>query len=125
MPYSVAFKDHLTNPRNAGELENANAVAEETNPVCGDRLRLSLLVQKGRIEAAGFLAYGCPPTLACGSVLTELIQGKSVQEAMKLTRADLLNALGGLPSRKQHAAALAVATLRTAIESGCSELLSC
>ena len=124
MPYSRAFKDHLTNPRNAGELANANAVAEETNPVCGDRLRLSLLVRNARIEAVAFLAYGCPPTLACGSVLTELIQGKSVQEAMQLTRADLLNALGGLPSRKQHAAALAVATLRTAIESGCSELLS-
>ncbi len=124
MPYSRAFKDHLTNPRNAGELADANAVAEETNPVCGDRLRLSLLVRNGRIEAVGFLAYGCPPTLACGSMLTELIQGKSVQEAIKLTRAELLNALGGLPSRKQHAAALAVATLRTAIESGCSDLLS-
>ncbi|MBA2524741.1 MAG: iron-sulfur cluster assembly scaffold protein, partial [Pyrinomonadaceae bacterium] len=71
-----------------------------------------------------FLAYGCPPTLACGSVLTEMIQGKSVYEAMQLTRADLLNALGGLPSRKQHAAALAVETLRTAIESGCGDLLS-
>ncbi len=125
MPYSAAFKDHLTNPRNVGELANANAVAEENNPVCGDRLRLSLLVRNGRIEAVGFLAYGCPPTLACGSMLTELIQGKSVEEAMHLTRTDLLNALGGLPSRKQHAAALAVETLRTAIESGCSELLSC
>jgi len=110
-------------PRNAGELANANALAEETNPVCGDRLRLSLLVRNGRIEAAGFLAYGCPPTLACGSILTELIQGKAVQEAMRLTRTDILNALGGLPSRKQHAAALAVEALRTAIESGCSELL--
>ena len=124
MPYSAAFKNHLTDPRNVGELADANAVAEETNPVCGDRLRLSLIVRNGRIEAVGFLAYGCPPTLACGSMLTELIQGKSVQEAMQLTRTDLLNALGGLPSRKQHAAALAVETLRKAIESGCSELLS-
>ena len=125
MPYSETFKDHLTNPRNVGEVADANALAEETNPVCGDRLRLSLLVRNGRIEMVGFLAYGCPPTLACGSVLTELIQGKSVQEAMNLTRADLLKALGGLPSRKQHAAALAVEALRTAIESGCSELVSC
>ncbi|MGI8898456.1 MAG: iron-sulfur cluster assembly scaffold protein [Pyrinomonadaceae bacterium] len=124
MPYSAAFKDHLTKPRNAGELAEANALAEETNPVCGDRLRLSLIVRDGRIEAARFLAYGCPPTLACGSVLTEMIQGKSVDEAMQLTRADLLNALGGLPSRKHHAAALAVETLRTAIESGCGDLLS-
>jgi nitrogen fixation protein NifU and related proteins len=117
VPYSAAFKDHIANPRNPGELPDANAIAEERNPVCGDRLRLSLVVRDGRIEAARFLAYGCPPTLVCGSILTELIQGKSVNEAMQLTRVDILNALGGLPSRKQHAAALAVETLRTAIES--------
>ena len=124
MSYSAAFKDHLSNPRNVGELAEANALAEETNPVCGDRLRLSLIVRGSRIVTARFLAYGCPPTLACGSVLTEMIQGKSLAEVRKLTRADLLKALGGLPSRKQHAAALAVETLRTAIESGCSQLLS-
>lgn len=124
MPYSATFKDHLSNPRNAGELPEANALAEETNPVCGDRMRLSLIISDGRIITARFLAYGCPPTLVCGSVLIEMIQGKSVAEAMQLTRADLLNALGGLPSRKHHAAALAVETLRTAIESGCSDLIS-
>ena len=123
MPYSAAFKDHLTNPRNVGELPGANAEAEETNPVCGDRLRLSLVIRDGLIESTRFLAYGCPPTIACGSALTQLIQGKTVMEAQGLTRADILNALGGLPSRKQHAAALAIETLRTAIESGCSELL--
>ena len=122
--YSQAFKDHIANPRNVGELPDANATAEETNPVCGDRLRLSLRVGAGRIEAAGFLAYGCPPTLVCGSVLTELIIGKTVAEAMLLTRKDLLEEVGGLPSRKQHAAALAIETLRAAIESGCSDLLN-
>ena len=124
MPYSAVFKDHLANPRNVGELADADAVAEETNPVCGDRLRVSLRVRDGRIEAAGYLAYGCPPTLVCGSVLTELIAGKTVAEAVLLTRKDLLDALGGLPSRKQHAAALAIETLRVAIESGCSHLLN-
>jgi nitrogen fixation NifU-like protein len=114
--YSEAFKDHIANPRNAGELPDANATGEETNPVCGDRLRLSLRVREGRIEAAGFLAYGCPPTLVCGSVLTELIIGNSVAEAMLLTRKDLLDAVGGLPSRKQHAAALAIEALHSAIE---------
>lgn len=118
MPYSAAFKDHIANPRHAGELADASAVAEETNPVCGDRLRLSLRVGNGRIEAARFLAYGCPPTLVCGSALTELIVGKTVSEAMLLTRKDLLEAIGGLPSRKQHAAALAIETLHSAIESG-------
>ena len=122
--YSQAFKDHIANPRNAGELPDANATGEETNPVCGDRLRISLRVREGRIEAAGFLAYGCPPTLVCGSVLTELIMGKTVAEAMLLTRKDLLEAVGGLPSRKQHAAALGIETLRSAIESGCSDLIN-
>ena len=116
MPYSLTFKDHLENPRNGGELPDANALGEETNPVCGDRLRLALRLEEGRIEAVRFLAYGCPPTLVCGSILTELISGKSVAGAMQLTRKDLVNALGGLPSRKQHAAALAIETLHAAIE---------
>lgn len=115
MPYSAAFKDHLEHPRNAGELPEATAVAEETNPVCGDRLRLSLSIKGGRIEHAQFLAYGCPPTLVCGSALTELVIGKTVAEAGRLERADLLDAIGGLPSRKQHAAALAIEALRAAI----------
>jgi NifU-like protein involved in Fe-S cluster formation len=116
LPYSETFKDHLANPRNAGELAEANAVAEQTNPVCGDRLRLSLRLRDGRIEAAGFLAYGCPPTLACGSVLAEMIEGMSVADAMKLTRKEIADALGGLPTRKHHAAALAIETLRAAVE---------
>jgi NifU-like protein involved in Fe-S cluster formation len=113
--YSSKFKDHLAHPRNAGELPDASAVADEKNPVCGDRLRLSLIIKDGRIEAARYLAYGCPPTLVCGSVLTELISGKTVEEAKTLTRGDLVNEVGGLPSRKHHAAALAIETLHTAL----------
>lgn len=113
--YSSTFKDHLAHPRNAGELSDANAVADEKNPVCGDRLRLSLIIKNDRIETARYLAYGCPPTLVCGSVLTELITGKTTAQAMDLTRADLLDAIGGLPSRKHHAAALAIETLHTAL----------
>ena len=115
MPYSSLFKDHLAHPRNAGELSDATVVADEKNPVCGDRLRLSLIVKNDRIETARYLAYGCPPTLVCGSVLTELITGKTTAEAKQLTRADLLNAIGGLPSRKHHAAALAIETLHAAL----------
>ncbi len=103
-------------PRNAGELADANAVAEQTNPVCGDRLRLSLRIRDGRIQAARFLAYGCPPTLACGSALAGMLEGITIEEALKLERKEIVSALGGLPSRKQHAAALAIETLRTAIE---------
>jgi len=116
MPYSETFKDHLANPRNAGEVEDADAAAEQSNPVCGDRLKLSLRVRGGRIEAARFLAYGCPPTLACGSALAEMLEGLTVEEAARLTRQDVARALGGIPARKQHAAALAVETLRAALE---------
>ena len=116
MPYSELFKDHLAKPRNVGELAHADATAEQSNPVCGDRLKLSLRIRDGRIEAARFLAYGCPPTLACGSALTEMLKGLSVEDAARLTRSDITRAVGGLPARKGHAAALAIETLRAALE---------
>jgi NifU-like protein involved in Fe-S cluster formation len=115
MSYSDTFRDHIAHPRNAGELSDATAAAEETNPVCGDRMRLSLRVIEGRIEAARFLAYGCPPTLACGSALAERLEGMSLVEARALTKEQILKAVGGLPSRKYHAAALAIETLRSAL----------
>lgn len=115
MPYSAAFKDHLTNPRNAGALEDADAVVELSNPVCGDRLRLSLRVRDGRVEAARFLAYGCAPTLACGSALASMLEGMSVADAALIGRQDVARAAGGLPARKGHAAALAVETLHAAL----------
>jgi len=113
--YSATFKDHLAHPRNVGELTAADASAEETNPMCGDRLRISLSLGSERIEEARFLAYGCPPTIVCGSVLTELLHGQEIAKALELTKADLLNAVGGLPSRKHHAATLAIETLHAAL----------
>lgn len=115
MAYSEIFKEHLANPRGGGEMPDADAVAEETNPVCGDRLRLSLRLRGEVIAEARFLAYGCAPTLACGSVLTELLAGLTRDEAAQLTRQDITRALGGLPARKGHAAALAIETLRAAL----------
>ena len=115
MAYSDTLKDHLANPRNAGTLADADAEAEQSNPVCGDRLRLALRLRGGRIEAARFLAYGCPPTLACGSALAELIEGMTLEEAALVTRERIAGAVGGLPARKRHAAALAVETLREAL----------
>jgi nitrogen fixation NifU-like protein len=106
----------LSHPRHAGELPDASAVAERTNPVCGDRLRLSLRLRDNRIEAARFLAYGCAPTLACGSALAEMLIGMTRDEAARLTRAEIIRAVGGLPARKGHAAALAIETLRAALE---------
>jgi nitrogen fixation NifU-like protein len=124
LPYSSTFKDHVANPRNAGELEAADVSCERTNPICGDRLRLSLRLDGGRIEAARFLAYGCAPTLACGSALAEMIEGMSVADAAKLTRKEITEAVGGLPSRKQHAAALAVETLRASLDTISSSKVS-
>ena len=83
--------------------------------VCGDRLRLSLRVRGGRVEAARFLAYGCPPTLACGSALAQMLEGMSVDSAARITRQDVARAAGGLPARKGHAAALALETLHAAL----------
>jgi NifU-like protein involved in Fe-S cluster formation len=115
--YSTIFKDHLTNPRNVGELPDPSVVAEERNPVCGDRLLLYLRIADDRIEKAQFLAYGCPPTIVCGSALAEKLSGLSIHEADQLTGKDLVDAVGGLPSRKKHAAALAIETLKTALRS--------
>ncbi len=115
MPYSKTFTDHLAHPRHPGELPDASVLAERSNPVCGDRLRLSLRLSANRIEAARFLAYGCAPTLACGSALTEMIIGLTKEEAALLTRQEIVRALDGLPARKQHAAALAIETLRAAL----------
>ena len=115
MSYSEALKDHLARPRNAGELPDADASAELTNPACGDRLRLALRIRDGRITAARFLAYGCPPTLACGSALTEMLEGATTTEAARITRQQLTKSLDGLPARKSHAAALAIETLHEAL----------
>jgi nitrogen fixation NifU-like protein len=111
LAYSEIFRDHVSRPRNAGELAGATVVEEATNPVCGDRLQLYLLIREDKIEQARFLAYGCAATIACGSVLTELLQGTTVGAALELSRKDLADSLHGLPARKGHAAALAIETL--------------
>lgn len=111
MAYSDTFKEHLANPRNAGTLADADAEAEQFNPVCGDRLRLAVRVREGRVEVARFLAYGCPPTIVCGSALAGMLEGMTLEEAARVTRAEIMEAAGGLPQRKQHAAALASETL--------------
>ncbi|MEO6392421.1 MAG: iron-sulfur cluster assembly scaffold protein [Pyrinomonadaceae bacterium] len=116
MPYSDTFNDHLAHPRYAGEIPDAHAVAEEVNPVCGDRIRLSLSVQDGFISEARFLAYGCAPTLACGSALVELINGRPVAEIRRLSRSDIIHHLDGLPRQKYHAAALAIEVLATVLD---------
>lgn len=95
--YSPQVLDHFQHPRNPGEVANPNASVQIENPACGDVLKLTLRVTDGRIEEIRFLAQGCVPTVACASLLTELVQGRTVAEARQLRREDLVGALGGLP----------------------------
>ncbi len=113
--YSAKLLDHFQNPRNAGEIADADAAAEIQNPACGDVLRLTLKAGAGRISEARFKAKGCVASIACGSVLTELIVGKTLSEALELRREDLITAVGGLPQASNHAAQLALDALSAAL----------
>jgi nitrogen fixation protein NifU and related proteins len=113
--YSAQLLDHFQNPRNAGELPDADAVAEIENPVCGDVLRFTLRIQDSRIAEIRFKAKGCVPSMACASALTEMTQGKSIREAQSLTRDELISAVGGVPQASTHAVQLALDTLHAAL----------
>jgi len=113
--YSAQLLDHFEHPRNVGDLADADAVVEISNPVCGDVIRLGLKIQADRIDQIRFKAKGCVPALACGSALTELALGKTAVDARKLNRDDLITAVGGLPQASTHAAQLAVDALSAAL----------
>jgi nitrogen fixation protein NifU and related proteins len=113
--YSEQLLDHFQNPRNAGELADADATAEVENPVCGDVLRLSLKSAAGKIVRMQFKAKGCVASIACASALTELVEGKAIAEAKKLRQDDLRAAVGGLPPASNHAAQLALDALSLAL----------
>jgi nitrogen fixation NifU-like protein len=109
--YSTQVLDHFQNPRNPGTVANPDASVQVENPACGDVLKLTLRVAAGRIEEIRFLAQGCVPALACASLLTELVQGKTIAEARQLRREELIRAIGGLPQASTHASHLAMDTL--------------
>ncbi len=109
--YSAQVLDHFQNPRNAGEVADPDASAQIENPACGDVLKLTLRVAAGRIEDIRFLAQGCVPAMACASLLTELLKGKTIAEARQLRREELLQSIGGLPAASIHATHLALDTL--------------
>jgi len=113
--YSAQLLDHFQNPRNAGDLPDAEATVEIENPVCGDVIRLSLKFDAGRIAAIKFKAKGCVPAMACGSALTEIALGKTADEARRLTNEDLVRTVGGLPQASGHAAQLALDALSAAL----------
>ncbi len=109
--YSPQVLDHFEHPRHVGDLENPTASAELSNPACGDVLRLSLRVVDGRVAQVRYKAKGCVPAIACGSALTELIGGRTIDEARALRRDQLVKYIGGLPSASLHASHLAMDAL--------------
>jgi nitrogen fixation protein NifU and related proteins len=113
--YSPQLLDHFENPRNAGELSDGDATANLENPVCGDVIRLSIKMNGDRIQEIRFKAKGCVPAIACGSALTELVQGKTTKEVRRLKQDDLAAAVGGLPQASIHAAQLALDALSNAL----------
>ena len=114
--YSEQVMDHFKSPRNAGELADATAQVEVTNPVCGDVLRLAGRLENGVVVAVRFKASGCVPAIACGSLLTELMQGRRVEQLAEITDGQVAEALGGLPPASRHAAQLAADALRTLLK---------
>jgi nitrogen fixation NifU-like protein len=105
--HSPEVRDHVQNPRNQGELPDATATVEVSNPVCGDTLKLAVRVEDGRIVAVRFRTRGCPPSIATSSILTEMIDGKSLAEIEQITAEQISQALGGLPPATKHAGQLA------------------
>lgn len=109
--FSEAVLDHFRHPRNAGELPEPTAVVEVTNPVCGDVLKLAARVKNGRFAEARFLCRGCTTAIACASLLTERLRGRTLGEARSLSAEELSRALGGLPPATFHGAQLAAEAL--------------
>jgi len=114
--YSDKVMDHFYHPRNVGEIPDANGVGEVGSPVCGDVMKLYLKVKDGVITDARFQTFGCGAAIASSSVLTEMVKGKSIPEALKITNRQVVKTLGGLPAAKVHCSLLAEDALRAAIE---------
>jgi len=114
--FSEAVLDHFRNPRNAGELLDATATVEVSNPVCGDILKLAARVAAGRIEEVRFLCRGCTTSIACASILTEKLRDRTLPEARNITANSLSEALGGLPSATFHGAQLAADALSALLQ---------
>ena len=114
--YSDKVIEHFKNPRNMGEIENADGVGEVGNPVCGDLITVYIKVKDGKLEDVKFKTFGCAAAIATSSMITELAKGKKIEEAMKITRDDVAKELDGLPPIKMHCSNLAADGLHKAIK---------
>lgn len=113
--YSEPVIDHAMNPRNVGNIDDANGFARITGP-CGDTMEIWLKVSNNTITAATFMTDGCGTTIAAGSMVTELAKGKTISQTLKISQQDVLDTLGGLPEESEHCALLAANTLKAAVK---------
>jgi nitrogen fixation protein NifU and related proteins len=116
MSYSAKVLDHFEHPRNVGDLPDADAEARLEHPVCGDIMKLAIKVADGRIAQVRYRTRGCVASIAAGSCLTEMVEGKSLQEAAALQREQLVEALGGLSNASVHASHLALDALNRVLD---------
>ena len=114
--YSEKVLDHFFNPRNVGEIPDADGVGKVGNPVCGDVMVLYIKVIDDRIADVKFKTFGCGAAIATSSILTEMVKGKTIEEALKISNKAVAEALGGLPRHKLHCSVLAEQALKAAIE---------
>ena len=114
--YSEKVMDHFANPRNVGEIENADGVGSVGNPVCGDMMTFNIKVDGDRLTDVKFKTFGCGAAIACSSMVSEMAKGKTLEEAKKITNADVAAELDGLPKNKLHCSNLGADALHKAIE---------
>lgn len=115
MDYSEKVMDHFANPRNVGEIEDADGIGEVGNPKCGDIMKMYLKIENGIIVDVKFKTFGCGAAIATSSMATELIKGKSIEEALKVTNKAVMEALDGLPPVKVHCSVLAEQAIKAAL----------
>jgi nitrogen fixation NifU-like protein len=114
--YTETVRDYFLNPRNVGSLDHADGIGEVGNAKCGDVMKISIKVEDDRIADVRFETFGCAAAIASSSIATEMIKGKTLDEALKVTNKDVLEALGGLPAEKIHCSLLAEEGIRAAVE---------
>lgn len=115
MAYSEKVMDHFSNPRNVGEMEDADGIGEVGNPKCGDIMKMYIKVKDGIITDVSFKTFGCGAAIATSSMATELVKGKSIEDALKLTNKAVMEALDGLPPVKIHCSVLAEQAIKAAL----------